>query len=102
MAVRCIRHTHFIIVHSDLIPLFGEFAGTVVIVIVTIVNNFVADVVLLSLADFANLVAHSAGCSVVHFAVVDFRTALVGGDFHVASLAVEAGSSALLVDAVVH
>jgi len=99
--VRCVRHTLFSIVHSDLIPILTVVAGTVVIVINTIVNNCVADVVLLSLADFANLVAHSAGCSVVHFAVVDFRTALVVGDFHVASLAVEALPRALLVDAVV-
>lgn len=84
-----------------MIPINAEVAGTIVIVIVTMVNNYVADVVLLSLADFANLVAYSAGCSVVHFAVVDFRTALVGGDFNVASLAVEALSGALLVDAVV-
>jgi len=99
--VRCVRHTLFSIVHSDLIPILTVVTGTVVIVIFAIVNNYVADVVLLSLADFANLVAHSAGCSVVHFAVVDFRAALVVGDFHVASLAVEALPRALLVDAVV-
>lgn len=84
-----------------MIPSLTVVAGTVVIVIVTVVNDYVADVVLLSLADFANLVAYSASCSVVHFAVVDFRTALVVGDFDVARLAVEALSTALVVDAVV-
>jgi len=98
--VWCFRDTHFGIVHGDLIPSFTVVAGTVVIVVCTIVNIDVADVVLLSLADFANLVAFSTGCSVVHFAVEDFRTALVIGDFNVFSLAVEALSRALLVYAV--
>ena len=96
----CFRDTHFGIVHGDLIPSFTVVAGTVVIVVCTIVNIDVADVVLLSLADFANLVAFSTGCSVVHFAVEDFRTALVIGDFNVFSLAVVALSRALLVYAV--
>jgi len=100
--VWCFRDTHFGIVHGDLIPSFTVVAGTVVIVVCTIVNIDVADVVLLSLADFANLVAFSTGCSVVHFAVEDFRTALVIGDFNVFSLAVEALSVALLVYAVVN
>jgi len=98
--VWCFRDTHFGIVHGDLIPSFTVVAGTVVIVVCTIVNIDVADVVLLSLADFANLVAFSTGCSVVHFAVEDFRTALVIGDFNVFSLAVVALSRALLVYAV--
>jgi len=98
--VWCFRDTHFGIVHGDLIPSFTVVAGTVVIVVCTIVNIDVADVVLLSLADFANLVAFSTGCSVVHFAVEDFRTALVIGDFNVFSLAVEALSRALLIYAV--
>jgi len=98
--VWCFRDTHFGIVHGDLIPSFTVVAGTVVIVVCTMVNIDVADVVLLSLADFANLVAFSTGCSVVHFAVEDFRTALVIGDFNVFSLAVVALSRALLVYAV--
>jgi len=100
--VWCFRDTHFVIVYSDLIPSFTEVTGTVVHVVLTIRNNYVADVVLLSLADFANLVAFSTGCSVVHFAVEDFRTALVIGDFNVFSLAVEALPVALLVYAVVN
>jgi len=67
--VWCFRDTHFVIVHGDLIPSFTEVAGTVVIVVLTIVNNYVADVVLLSLSEFANLVAFSAGFSVLYFAV---------------------------------
>jgi len=59
--VWCFRNTHFVIVHSDLIPEFTEVTGTVVIVVLTIVNNSVADVVLLSLSEFANLVAFSTG-----------------------------------------
>jgi len=98
--VRCFRYTHFGIVHGDLIPSFTVVTGTVVIVIVTMVNDYMADVVLLSLTDFANSVANSTGCSVVHFAVEDFRTALVIGDFNVFSLAVVALSRALLVYAV--
>jgi len=99
-AVWCFRDTHFVIVHGDLIPTFTEVARTVVIVVLTIVNNYVADVVLLSLSEFANLVEFSAGFSVLYFAVEDFRTALVIGDFNVFSLAVEALSRALLVYAV--
>jgi len=98
--VWCFRDTHFGIVHSDLIPSFTVVAGTVVIVVCTMVYFDVADVLLLNLADFALLVAFSTGCSVVHFAVEDFRTALVIGDFNVFSLAVEALSRALLVYAV--
>lgn len=57
----CFRDTHFVIVHGDLIPTFTEVARAVVIVVLTIVNNYVADVVLLSLAEFANLVAFATG-----------------------------------------
>lgn len=57
----CFRDTHFVIVHGDLIPTFTEVTGTVVIVVLTIVDNYVADVVLLSLAEFANLVAFATG-----------------------------------------
>ena len=99
-AVWCFRDTHFGIVLCDLIPSFTVVAGTVVIVVCTMVNIDVADVLLLSLADFALLVAFSTGCSVVHFAVEDFRTALVVGDFHLLALAVEALSCTLLVYAV--
>jgi hypothetical protein len=59
--VWCFRDTHFVIVYSDLIPTFTVVTGTVVIVILTIVNDYVADVVLLSLAEFANLVAFATG-----------------------------------------
>jgi len=59
--VWCFRDTHFVIVHGDLIPTFTEVTGTVVIVVLTIVDNYVADVVLLSLAEFANLVAFATG-----------------------------------------
>jgi len=59
--VWCFRDTHFVIVHGDLVPHFTEVAGTVVIVVLTIVDNYVADVVLLSLAEFANLVAFATG-----------------------------------------
>jgi len=99
--VWCFRDTHFVIVYSDLIPSFTEVTGTVVHVVLTIRDNYVADVVLLSLSEFANLVAFSTG-ERVHFAVEDFRTALVIGDFNVFSLAVEARSRALLVYAVVN
>jgi len=97
--VWCFRDTHFVIVYSDLIPSFTEVTGTVVHVVLTIRDFYVADVVLLSLSEFANLVAFSTG-ERVHFAVEDFRTALVIGDFNVFSLAVEALSRALLVYAV--
>jgi len=60
-AVWCFRDTHFVIVNGDLIPTFTEVARTVVIVVLTIVDNYVADVVLLSLAEFANLVAFATG-----------------------------------------
>jgi len=99
--VWCFRDTHFVIVYSDLIPSFTEVTGTVVHVVLTIRDNYVADVVLLSLSEFANLVAFSTS-ERVHFAVEDFRTALVIGDFNVFSLAVEARSRALLVYAVVN
>jgi len=99
--VWCFRDTHFVIVYSDLIPSFTEVTGTVVHVVLTIRDFYVADVVLLSLSEFANLVAFSTG-ERVHFAVEDFRTALVIGDFNVFSLAVEARSRALLVYAVVN
>jgi len=99
--VWCFRDTHFVIVYSDLIPSLTEVTGTVVHVVLTIRDNYVADVVLLSLSEFANLVAFSTG-ERVHFAVEDFRTALVIGDFNVFSLAVEARSRALLVYAVVN
>jgi len=59
--VWCFRDTHFVIVHGDLIPPFTEVARTVVIVVLTIVDNYVADVVLLSLAEFANLVTFATG-----------------------------------------
>jgi len=95
--VWCFRDTNFVIVNGDLIPKFTEVTGTVVIVVLTIVNDYVANVVLLSLSEFANLVAFSTGLRVVHFAVEDFRTALVIGDFNVFSLAIEALSVALLV-----
>ena len=85
-----------------MIPSFTVVTGTVVILVCTIVNNYVADVVLLSLAEFANLVAYVTGSSVVYFAVCDLRTALVVGDFNVVSLAVAARSSTLLVYAVVN
>jgi len=99
--VWCFRDTHFVIVYSDLILSFTEVTGTVVHVVLTIRDNYVADVVLLSLSEFANLVAFSTGKR-VNFAVEDFRTALVIGDFNVFSLAVEARSRALLVYAVVN
>ena len=97
-----LRYTHFFIVKSDLIVSVTEFAGPVVILVHTIRDNDVADVVDLNLADFANLVAYIALCFVLHFAVLDGRTALVIGDFNVVSLAVEAGSRALVIFAVVN
>jgi len=100
--VRCFRHTHFGIVHSDLIVQFTKATRTIIIVVLTIIDYYVADVVLLSLAEFANLVAYSTGIGVVYFTIVYFRTALVNGDFNVFSLAVEALSVTLLVYAVVN
>ena len=58
-AVWSFRYAHFAIVHSDLIPIFTEVARTVVILVFTMRDNYVADVVLLSLAGFANLIAYS-------------------------------------------
>jgi len=96
------RYTYISIVHSDFKPILTEVAGTVVVLVCTVRDDYVADVILLSLAEFADLVAYSTGFSVLHFAVEDFRTALVIGDFYVFSLAVEALSCALLVYAVVN
>jgi len=94
----CFRDTHFFIVHSDLIPIFTVVARTVVILVFAIIDNCLADVVLLT--DFANLVAYIALFSVIYFAVEDFWTALVIGDFNVLSLAVEAISRTFLICAV--
>ena len=96
------RYTYISIVHSDFKPILTEVAGTVVVLVCTVRDDCVADVILLSLAQFADLIAYSTGFSVLHFAVEDFRTALVIGDFDVFSLAVEALSCALLVYAVVN
>jgi len=96
------RYTYISIVHSDFKPILTEVAGTVDVLVCTVRDDYVADVILLSLAEFADLVAYSTGFSVLHFAVEDFRTALVIGDFDVFSLAVEALSRALLVYAVVN
>jgi len=71
-----------------LIPVFTKIARTVVILVLTIIDNYMADVVLLSLANFANLVAYSTCVSVLHFTVEDFRTAFVIRDFHLFILAV--------------
>jgi len=98
--VWCVRDTYFVIVHSDFKPSGTVVARTVVILVITIVDHCVADVVLLSLADFANLVAYSTGLRVLYLAILDFRTALVVGDFHLLALAVEALSCTLLVYAV--
>jgi len=96
----CFRDTHFFIVHSDLISIYTVVAGTVFILVFAIIDNYVADVVLLSLADFAYLVAYIALFSVVYFAVGDFGTALVVGDFNVFCLAVGAISRTFLICAV--
>jgi hypothetical protein len=85
------------IVHSDLLPSITVFARSVIIVVCTVVDDFVADVVLLNLVKFANLVAYITLCFVIHFAVCDCRTALVIGDFNVVSLAVEAVSHGIVV-----
>ena len=98
----CFRDTHFTIVHSDLIPSDTVVAGTVWVLIVAIIDNDVADVVLLSLADFANLVTYITLCSVVYFAVEYFFAALVVGNFNVVCLAVEALARTLLLCAVVN
>jgi len=85
------------IVHSDLLPSITVFARSVIIVVCTFVDDFVADVVLLNLVKFANLVAYVTGFCVLYFAVCDCRTALVIGDFNVVSLAVEAVSHGSVV-----
>jgi len=77
-------------------------ARTVIILVLAIKYNYVADVVLLSLADFTNLVAYTTGISVLNFAVEDFRTALIIGNFYLFILAVEALSCAFLVYAMVN
>ena len=96
----CFRDTHFFIVHSDLISIYTVVAGTVFILVFAIIDHYVADVVLLSLADFAYLVAYIALFSVVYFAVGDFGTTLVVGDFNVFCLAVGAISRTFLICAV--
>jgi len=80
-----------------LILIYTLVARTVIILVLTILNNYVTNVVLLSFTDFADLVAYITLFSVLHFAVEDLRTALVIGYFYVFSLAVETLSSALLV-----
>jgi len=83
-----------------MIPIYTVVARTVVILVCAIIDLYVADVLYSSLADFANLVAFSTGFSVLYFAVEDFRTALVIGDFNVFCLAVEALSRTFLICAV--
>lgn len=101
-AVWYFSDTHFVIVHSNLIPIFTIVARTVVLLVFTIRDYIYADIiVILYLANHAFLLAITAGIT-VHLTVVDFRTALVIGDFHVGIFAVEAGARALLVYAVVN
>jgi len=99
--VRCFRDTHFGIVHSDFVFVVAVVTGAVVIVVITVRDNDVADVVLLNLAEFANLVTYPAAVSVIDLAVEDCRTALVLSNFYLFILAVEALSRASLVYAVV-
>jgi len=99
--VWCFRDTHFGIVHSDFKSIVAVVTRAVVIVVVTIRDSDVADVVLFNLADFANLVAYPAAFVVLHLAVEDCRTALVISNFYLFILAVETLSCAFLVYAMV-
>lgn len=100
-AERLFSDTHSVVVCGDFVVGFALVARPVVELVRTVFDDVDADsIVVLNLVYAADLQAtFSAGVS-LDFAVLDWCTADVIGDFHVVTLAVEARPRALLVYAV--
>lgn len=90
-AVRlCFRYAYTCIVLCDLVTIVTVVAIPVVELVGTVIDDINADlIVVLDLPGVAYLSAYTTGCA-INFAILDWSTAKVIGDFHVGAFAVHA------------